>query len=80
MGIEEASETARDPERVITLNETSRILSVSYNTTLSLVQSGELNAFRIRNSWRTSTAACESYISEQFRIQATECKREKKVG
>lgn len=80
MSIERASEVARGPERIITLNEASRILSISYNTVLRLAQTGELKAFRIRNSWRTSTAACESYISEQFRIQATECQPEKKVG
>ena len=62
MGVEKATEMAREPERVITLNEASRILSVSYNTTLRLVQSGELKAFRIRNAWRTSTTACENYI------------------
>ena len=80
MGIEKATEMAREPERVITLNEASRILSVSYNTTLRLVQSGELKAFRIRNAWRTSTTACENYIRNQFLIQASECRSEKKVG
>lgn len=80
MSMEKASEMAREPERVITLNEASRILSVSYNTALRLAQTGELKAFRIRNAWRTSTAACDDYISEQFRIQATACEAEKKVS
>ena len=80
MGTERASEVAMAPERIITLHEASRILSISYNTVLRLAQAGELKAFRIRNSWRTSTTACESYINEQFRIQATECQPEKKEG
>ena len=62
------------------VHEASRILSISYNTVLRLAQAGELKAFRIRNSWRTSTTACESYINEQFRIQAAECQPEKKEG
>ena len=80
MSIERASEVAMAPERIITLHEASRILGISYNTVLRLAQTGELKAFRIRNSWRTSTTACESYISEQFRIQAAECQPAKKEG
>ena len=79
MSMERASGMSREPERAITLNEASRILSISYNTALRLAQTGELKAFRIRNTWRTSTAACEDYISEQFQIQATACEAEKKV-
>ena len=30
---------------------------------------GELKAFRIRNSWRTSTVACAQYIDRQMRVQ-----------
>lgn len=39
-----------------------------------LVVNGELKAFRLRNSWRTSTAACDEYIKRQFEEQAVICK------
>lgn len=38
MSMERASEMSREPERVITLNEASRILSISCNTGLGLRQ------------------------------------------
>ena len=39
-----------------------------------LVVDGELDAFRLRNAWRTSTAACEAYVNRQFAEQAMSCK------
>ena len=35
---------------------------------------GELKGFRLRNSWRTSTTACEEYIKRQFDEQAVICR------
>lgn len=55
--------------RIITLQEAAEILSVSYSTAFRLAESGELKAFRTRNSWRTSTIACAQYIDRQMRTQ-----------
>lgn len=60
--------------RIITLSEAGEILHASYATVLRLVTNGELKAFRIRNSWRTSTTACERFIDEQFKRQAVICR------
>ena len=40
---------------------------------MRLAKSGELKAFRLRNSWRTSTAACEEYVRRRFAEQARIC-------
>lgn len=60
--------------RVITLSEAGEILHASYATVLRLVTNGELKAFRIRNSWRTSIGVCERFIDEQFKRQAVICR------
>ena len=56
-----------------TFTEAAKILGTSYTTVYRLAESGALRAFRIRHSWRTSTGACEDYIAEQFRKQASIC-------
>ena len=56
--------------RIISLMEAANIIGTSYPTAVRLAKSGELRAFRVRNSWRTSDVACEEFISRQFRLQA----------
>ena len=58
------------PSRILTLAEAAEILHTSYSTVYRLVTAGELDAFRLRNSWRTSTAACDDYVSRQFAVNA----------
>lgn len=65
----EATQGNKPVGRIITLQEAAEILSVSYSTAFRLTESGELKAFRIRNSWRTSTVACAQYIDRQMRVQ-----------
>ena len=77
MNAEVTQAFAEGQPRLITLAEAADILSVSYQTTARLARSGELKAFKIRGTWRTSTAVCEEYIQERYRIQALECQREK---
>lgn len=60
--------------KVITLAEAAEFLHTSYSTVYRLVVDGELDAFRLRNAWRTSTAACEAYVNRQFAEQAMSCK------
>lgn len=68
-----------DDGRVLTLNEAGKILNASYSTILRLVTDGELRAFRIRNSWRTSTSACEEYKRRQYAEQAIACMSVEKI-
>ena len=60
--------------RVISLKEAAGLLSVSVSTVYRMVSSGELEAFRVRNTLRTSTAICEDYIRRQQRHQAVLCR------
>lgn len=62
-----------DEGRIISLPEAARMLCTSYPTVHRLVNAGELKAFRIRNSWRTSTAACEEFVRRRFEEQAKIC-------
>lgn len=61
-------------ERIISLAEAAKMLNTSYTTAFRLAQSGELKAFRIRNSWKTSTAACKEFIDKRFKEQALICR------
>ena len=64
----------RDEEaRIISLKEAAKILGSSYPTVLRMANEGELKAFRIRHTWRTSTAACEEFIQRKFDEQARAC-------
>ena len=65
----EATQGNKPVGRVITLQEAAEVLSVSCSTAFRLAESGELKAFRTRNSWRTSAVACAQYIARQMRVQ-----------
>lgn len=56
--------------RIMTLQEAAEYLHTSYSTAYRLAVSGELDAFRVRNSWRTSSLACEQYVRHQLAAQA----------
>lgn len=59
---------------VLTLDEAAKRLKTSYSTVYRLVVCGELEAFRLRNAWRTSTLACDRFVKRQFEEQAIACK------
>lgn len=61
-------------EKIMTLDEAAEYLSTSYSTVYRLVVDGELKAFRLRNSWRTSTKACREYVQKRFEEQAVICR------
>lgn len=70
----ESARKALDEEGgIISLYEAAEILGTSYPTAMRLAKSGELKAFRIRKTWRTSEAACEEFVRSQFDIQAMAC-------
>ncbi|MBP3866875.1 MAG: helix-turn-helix domain-containing protein, partial [Eggerthellaceae bacterium] len=52
--------------RIISLKEAADILGTSYPTAVRMASSGELKAFRIRKTWRTSEAACREFVRSQF--------------
>ena len=60
--------------RIITLMEAARLLGTSYPTAHRMACSGELKAFRLRNAWRTNTAACEEYVERAFAEQERVCR------
>lgn len=65
----------RDEEvRIISLKEAAEILGSSYPTVLRMATEGDLKAFRIRHTWRTSTAACDEFIQRKFDEQARACR------
>ena len=74
MGSEEARRALDAEGRIISLKEASKLIGVSYQTSMRLAQSGELKAFRIRKTWRTSEAACEAFVRRQFELQALACR------
>lgn len=59
--------------RIISLKEAAEILGSSYPTVLRMATEGDLKAFRMRHTWRTSTAACEEFIQRKFDEQARAC-------
>ena len=56
--------------KILTLAEAAKYMHTSYSTVYRLAVDGELSAFRLRNAWRTSTAACDAFIKRQFDEQA----------
>ena len=73
MGEFDTRDTAKSQARIISLAEAAKIIGTSYPTAVRLAKSGELKAFRIRKTWRTSEAACRAFVRNQFEIQALEC-------
>lgn len=63
-------QSTKDDARIISLKEAADYLGVSYSTVRRLVLSGELRAFRVRNSiWRTRTAVYRQYLAQQMSRQ-----------
>ena len=59
--------------KIISLMDAAKLLGTSYPTVHRLACSGELKAFKIRNTWRTSTVACEQFVKRGFDEQAQIC-------
>lgn len=47
---------------VLTLKELQELLHIGKNTALRLVQSGEIEAFRVGNRWRVMKESVAKYI------------------
>ena len=51
---------------ILTLKELQELLHIGKNTALRLVQSGEIEAFRVGNQWRIPCEAIVKYIRRNF--------------
>ena len=51
---------------ILTLKELQKLLHIGKNTALRLVQSGEIEAFRVGNQWRILRESVISYIKKQM--------------
>ena len=47
---------------ILTLKELQELMHIGKNTALRLVQSGEIEAFRVGKQWRVSKESVEKYI------------------
>ena len=47
---------------ILTLRDLQKLLHIGKNTALRLVQSGEIEAFRVGNQWRILKGNLEKYI------------------
>ena len=50
---------------ILTLKDLQKLLHIGKNTALRLVQSGEIEAFRVGNQWRILRESVISYIKRQ---------------
>lgn len=51
---------------VLTLKELQELLNIGKNTALKLVQSGEIEAFRVGNQWRVLRESVAKYIKRNM--------------
>ena len=49
-------------KEILTLKELQELLHIGKNTALRLVQSGEIDAFRVGNQWRVLRESVAKYI------------------
>ena len=54
---------------ILTVEEVADILYVGKNTVYSLLQSGDLRAFRIGKSWRIPRFCIDEYIIEKSKAE-----------
>lgn len=47
---------------ILTLKELQELLHIGKNTSLRLVQRGEIEAFRVGNQWRILKGSVEKYV------------------
>lgn len=54
---------------ILTLKDLQELLNIGKNTALQLVQSGEIEAFRVGNQWRILKGSIEKYIRRYISYQ-----------
>ena len=56
-------------DEILTVNDVAEILYIGKNTVYSLLQSGELKAFRIGKSWRIPREALTQFIINKAKME-----------
>lgn len=56
-------------DEILTVNDVAEILYIGKNTVFSLLQSGELKAFRIGKSWRIPREALNQFIINKAKME-----------
>ena len=51
---------------ILTLKDLQELLNIGKNTALRLVQSGEIEAFRVGNQWRIAKDSIIKYINKMI--------------
>ncbi len=51
---------------ILTLKELHELLQIGKNTALKLVQSGEIEAFRVGNQWRVMKESVARYVRKMI--------------
>lgn len=51
---------------ILTLKELQKLLHIGKNTALRLVQSGDIEAFRVGNQWRIAKDSIIKYINKMI--------------
>ena len=59
-------------DTIITLKKAAELLHIAPATVYRLVHSGDLKAFRLFRSWRTSEQACNEFINKQLNVISQE--------
>ena len=54
-----------DDDAILTLQEVAALLKIGKKTAYTMVQQGELPAFRVRGQWRCRRADLEDWIAQQ---------------
>jgi excisionase family DNA binding protein len=54
-----------DDDAILTLQEVASLLKIGRKTAYTMVQRGELPAFRVRGQWRCRRADLETWIAKQ---------------
>lgn len=54
-----------DPIELISIEELCCTLGIGRNTAYTLLQNGDIHAFRVGKKWKITKAALEQYITEK---------------
>ena len=62
-------------EQVITVKEACELLRLGKSKVYMLLEEGTLKGVRFGRCWRTTRAACDDLLEEQYRIQKNAIRR-----
>jgi excisionase family DNA binding protein len=80
MNLNRFKEVEGSQEAVLTLKEIAKVLRLGRVTTLRLVQSGQLRAFRAGKAWRIQREDLEQFMQPQVAAKRETAKIHKTIG